>query len=82
MIIMKLVAIEVPVKEIVYDIKFIWSRGDLTRETKRTYELTPERPRCEIGETFLKLSSFYRSPKNGKYQSKLAHITVKGSVSQ
>ena len=78
MILMKIISLEIPVKETISNIKIEWKRGDLERMSKRVYELRPEEPKCKVSEMFVKLSAFYRNPNNGKYQPKEIKITVSG----
>jgi hypothetical protein len=64
-ILMKIVYLEVPVKENVFNIKFIWTRGDLTQESKNKYSLTKSKNHTTVNENFVKLSEFYRNSGTG-----------------
>jgi len=78
LVLMKILSIEIPVKEPHQRITIEWKRGNKKSETKSTFELTKEKPMAVINETFSKSSVFYKSTKNDKYFKKLAHIRVKG----
>ena len=75
---MKIISVEIPVKEKVTRMSIEWKRGDKKSETKQMFELTPEKPVAFVNEVFSKESMFYRLPKTGKYQQKQALIRVKG----
>ncbi len=60
MIIMKVILLEIPVKEDVYQVRVEWTRGDFKREGKKRIEITPENYRKEVNEIFLKMSAFKR----------------------
>ncbi len=60
MIIMKVIRVEIPVKEDVYQVRVGWTRGDFKREGKKRIEITPENYRKEVNEIFLKMSAFNR----------------------
>jgi len=77
---MKVISLEIPVKEVVQNIKIEWTRGDLTRGSKNMYRLSPESQICEVNEMFVKLSAFFRNPTTGKYQSKMMTISVSGET--
>ena len=69
-VLMKVLAIEIPVKEIVSNISIQWTRGDFSIGSKihHQYLLKPEAQKCEMNnEMFVKLSTFYRNSTTGKY---------------
>jgi hypothetical protein len=78
LIIMRIVSIEIPVKEPYCNVKIQWKRGDLKLETTSRIVINPDQPCTQVDQIFKKLSAFYRSTKSGKYQQKMAHISVKG----
>jgi len=76
-VLMKVLAIEIPVKETVSNISIQWTRGDFSIASKNKYELKPEAQNCEMkNEMFVKLSAFYRNSTTGKYQSKSITISI------
>lgn len=77
LILMKVVSLEIPVKEPKKNVKIQWKRGDLRLETAQPIELTPESPCVNVLYTFKKLSAFYRGQKSKKYQTKYANLYVK-----
>lgn len=78
LIIMKIISVEIPVKESVTRMSIEWKRGNKKSETQNAFELSPESPLALVNEAFSKLSIFYHSTKTGKYQKKIANIRVKG----
>jgi hypothetical protein len=78
LILMRVVSIEIPVKEPFCNVKIQWKRGDLKLETSNRITIDPEVPVTKIDHTFKKYSAFYRNTKTGKYQAKLASLFVKG----
>jgi hypothetical protein len=78
LVLMKILSVEIPVKEQVSKMSIEWKRGDKKSETKTPFELSPEQPIAYVNETFSKVSVFYRSTKTEKYFKKLALIKVKG----
>ena len=78
LIIMKILSVEIPVKEIVQRMSIEWRRGDKKSETRTTFQLEPSKPLAFVNETFSKSSVFYLNNKTGKYFKKLAVIRVKG----
>lgn len=78
LIIMKILSVEIPVKEDVQRMTIEWRRGDKKSETKTTFELSPQKPLAFVNETFSKSSVFYLNSKTGKYFKKMAVIRVKG----
>ncbi len=77
MIIMKVVSIEIPVKEDSFQVRVEWTRGDLKREGRKRFDITPTETKVQVNETFLKMSAFKRKA-NGSYGNKKAHIAVTG----
>lgn len=77
-ILMKVISIEIPVREPYCNVKIQWKRGDLKLETSSRIAIQPEEPVTKINHVFKKLSAFYRNTKTNKYQTKLAHLTVRG----
>eukprot|EP00347_Sterkiella_histriomuscorum_P015977 403354973 len=78
LVLMKILSVEIPVKETVNKMSIEWRRGNKKSETKTAFELTREKPIAYVNETFSKASIFYKSTKTEKYFKKLAHIRVKG----
>ena len=78
LVLMKILSVEIPVKETVQRMTIEWRRGNKKSETKTTFELTKEKPIAYVNETFSKASIFYKSTKTEKYFKKLANIRVKG----
>ena len=78
LIIMKILSVEIPVKELVQRMSIEWRRGDKKSETRTTFELDPSKPLAFVNETFSKSSVFYLNSKTGKYFKKMAVIRVKG----
>lgn len=72
LVLMKILSVEIPVKEQVTKMSIEWKRGDKKSETKTPFELSPEQPIAYINETFSKASVFYLSTKTNKYFKKLA----------
>jgi hypothetical protein len=79
-ILMRVVSIEVPVREPYCNVKVQWKRGDLKLETTNRIVIDPEVPVTVIDHTFKKYSAFYRNSKTGKYRTKLAQISIKGQA--
>ena len=77
MIIMKVLWVEIPVKEEVFQVRIEWTRGDFKREGKKRLELNPDNYRKDVDEIFLKMSAFKRKA-NGSYKIKNAIFTVTG----
>lgn len=77
LVLMKVISIEIPVKEQTKNVKIEWKRGNLRLETSKQIDISPEAPQAEVGHTFKKLSAFYRNQKTGKYQTKYANLYVK-----
>lgn len=48
LILMKIIAIDIPVKEPTKNIKIEWKRGNLKLETNKAIDLTPEDHACEL----------------------------------
>lgn len=78
LVLMKILSVEIPVKETVSKMTIEWRRGNKKSETKTPFELTREKPIAYVNETFSKASIFYKSTKTEKYFKKLANIRVKG----
>ena len=78
LVLMKVLSIEIPVKEPVSRMTIEWKRGDKKSETKTPFAITPEQPVAYVNETFSKASVFYRSTKTDKYFKKLVHIRARG----
>jgi hypothetical protein len=78
LVLMKILSVEIPVRETVTRMSVEWKRGNKKSETKSAFELTPDKPIAYVNETFSKNSVFYRSTKTGKYFKKLAQFRVKG----
>lgn len=78
LVLMKILSVEIPVKETASRMSIEWKRGNKKSETKTPFELTKEKPISYINETFSKVSIFYKSTKTEKYFKKLAHFRVKG----
>lgn len=72
LVLMKILSVEIPVKELVQKMTIEWKRGNKKSETKTKFELTPEKPISYVNETFSKNSVFYKSTKTDKYFKKLA----------
>ena len=78
LILMKIISIDIPVKEHIRRVSIEWKRGDKKSETKNQLELTPDKTFSLVNETFSKLSVFYMNSKTGKYFKKAALMRVKG----
>jgi hypothetical protein len=48
LILMRVVSLDIPVKETARNIKIEWKRGNLRLESKKSVELTPECHACNI----------------------------------
>ena len=78
LVIMKILSVEIPVKESISRMTIEWKRGKKKSETRNTFDLSPQKPLALVNETFSKLSVFYRNSKSNKYFKKIANIRVKG----
>ena len=74
---MKIISLEIPVKELIEKVKIEWVRGKTKSTTEYFYELSPENPIAKIDENFTNLSVFYKDKKD-KYFKKDALIRVVG----
>jgi len=72
LVLMRILSVEIPVKETISRMSVEWRRGNKKSETKTPFELTKEKPIAFLNETFSKISIFYKSTKSEKYFKKLA----------
>ena len=79
-VIMKIISVEIPVKEKYTNVHLEWKRGSKKSNTKQTLELTPQNPVAVFLETFSKHSVFYT--KNNTIYKKLINIRIKGTNEQ
>src|SRR5687768_10110215 len=78
-VLMKIISVEMPVKEAYNKIVIEWKRGNKKSETTADQNLTPYSPVAVFLETFTKHSLFYKDNKTGKYHKKMALLKVKGN---
>ena len=76
---MKIIQVEVPVKETFSNVCVEWKRGNKSRITSGSKSLTPQQQVVTFEETFSKHSIFYRDEKNNNTYQKFALFKVRGN---
>lgn len=78
-VLMKIISVEIPVKEPHHHLVIEWKRGNKKSETTAADQnLSAESPAAVFLETFTKHSVFFKDNKTGKYHKKMAILKVKG----
>lgn len=78
-VVMKIISVEMPVKENYTKVVIEWKRGNKKSETQSDQNLSPEAPIAVFLESFTKHSLFYKDNKTLKYHKKVALMKVRGT---
>jgi len=74
----KILSVDIPVKEITSDVQIEWKRGQKKTMAKMLQELSPLNHVAVMEELFTKMSFFYKDDSKGTYQKKMVMIKVNG----
>jgi hypothetical protein len=75
---MKIISVEIPVKERYTNVVIEWKRGNKKSVTGGDKFISPDYKEAIFDETFTKHSVFYKDQKNNIFFRKLANFRVKG----